>query len=360
MFLAIVSANSTYNSQFLTNQDIGNEAAILILGNSFTGCLQDGPGLQFINDSMTVQNAVFGPCPLGSGPCSDHDVPLRNQDFCANDPCMGYGLCISHADGYECRCTARYSGKNCQMDNGSPCDRNPCSNGGTCFEDSRGDYQCICTPNHTGKHCETEININPLCQINPCQNNGACVVAPGSNSIECECPKGYAGTRCEDDMDDCASQPCQNNGKCVDKVNGFVCDCSNTGFIGPLCQTNIDECETKPCRNGGKCFDTNGWYICQCVDGWGGEVCEKPISCQTQQCLNGGTCKDKPIGFQCICPPGYSGELCQQGPAPCPPGTSGEYFELKRATNLRSLNQMGCGSSCITCCIICAYYQKEI
>ncbi|XP_073817054.1 cell polarity complex component crumbs isoform X3 [Musca autumnalis] len=339
-----VFANSTYNSQFLTNQDIGNEAAILILGNSFTGCLQDGPGLQFINDSMTVQNAVFGACPLGSGPCSDHDVPLRNQDFCANDPCMGYGLCISHADGYECRCTARYSGKNCQMDNGSPCDRNPCSNGGTCFEDSRGDYQCICPPNHTGKHCETEININPLCQINPCLNNGACVVAPGSNSIECECPKGYAGSHCEIDMDDCASQPCQNNGKCVDKVNGFFCDCSNTGFIGPLCQTNIDECEMKPCRNGGKCFDTNGWYICQCLDGWGGDLCEKPISCQTQQCLNGGTCLDKAPGFQCVCLPGYSGELCQQGPPPCPqcpidsecvagkcickPGTTGFNCEL--------------------------------
>uniref|UniRef100_A0A1I8PY45 Protein crumbs n=1 Tax=Stomoxys calcitrans TaxID=35570 RepID=A0A1I8PY45_STOCA len=311
-------ANSTYNSQFLTNQDIGNEAAILILGNSFTGCLQDGPGLQFINDSMTVQNAVFGPCPLGSGPCSDHDIPLRNQDFCANDPCMGYGQCISHADGYECRCTARYSGKNCQMDNGSPCDRNPCSNGGTCFEDSRGDYQCICNPNHTGKHCETEININPLCQINPCLNNGACVVAAGSNSIECECPKGYTGSHCEIDMDDCASQPCQNNGKCVDKVNGFFCDCTNTGFLGPLCQTNIDECDMKPCRNGGKCFDTNGWYICQCMEGWAGEVCEKPISCKTQQCLNGGTCIDKQIGMHCLCPPGFSGELCQQGPPPCP------------------------------------------
>ncbi|XP_037806367.1 protein crumbs isoform X1 [Lucilia sericata] len=312
-----IFANSTYNSQFLTNQDIGNEAAILILGNSFTGCLQDGPGLLFINDSMTVQNAVFGPCPLGNGPCSDYDIPLRNQDFCANDPCMGHGLCISHNDGYECRCTARYSGKNCQMDNGSPCDRNPCSNSGACIEDSRGDYQCICTPNHTGKHCETEININPLCQKNPCVNGGACVVAPGSSNIECECPKGYGGTHCEIDMDDCASQPCQNNGKCRDLVNGFLCDCANTGFMGPLCQTNIDECEANPCHNG-KCFDTNGWFICQCSDGWGGELCEKPISCQTQQCLNGGSCVDKPIGFQCSCLPGFSGELCQQGPPPCP------------------------------------------
>ncbi|KAL9889128.1 cell polarity complex component crumbs isoform 1-T1 [Glossina fuscipes fuscipes] len=316
---ARIFANSTFNSQFLTNKDIGNEAAILILGNSFTGCLQDGPGLQFFNDSMTVQNAVFGPCPLSHNPCSDHDTPFRNQDYCFNDPCMGHGACISQPDRYECRCTARYSGNNCQKDDGPPCDRNPCSNSGTCYEDSRGDYQCLCSPNFTGKHCETEINVNPLCQVSPCQNGGACVVAPGTSTIECECAKGYAGARCEVDKDDCASQPCQNNGKCVDRVNSFVCDCTGTGFTGPFCQTNVDECdENKPCHNLGRCFDTYGWFICQCLDGWGGELCDKPISCQTQQCLNGGTCQDKSIGFQCICPPEYSGELCQQGPPPCP------------------------------------------
>ncbi|XP_030376578.1 protein crumbs isoform X3 [Scaptodrosophila lebanonensis] len=310
-----IFANSTYNSQFLTNQDIGNEAAILILGNSFSGCLLDGPGLQFINGSMTVQNAVFGPCPLTQGPCSDHDLLTRPQDnFCLNDPCMGHGTCTSSSEGYECHCTARYSGKNCQKDNGSPCAKNPCANGGSCLENSRGDYQCFCDANHSGQHCETEVNIHPLCQNNPCLNNGACVVLAGISTIACECPKGYAGARCEIDMDECASQPCQNNGSCIDRINGFTCDCTGTGYTGAFCQTNIDECEKSPCLNGARCFDTYGWYTCQCLDGWGGEICEKPISCQTQQCLNGGTCVDKPIGFQCICPPEYNGELCQLGP----------------------------------------------
>ncbi|XP_068155556.1 protein crumbs isoform X3 [Drosophila tropicalis] len=314
---ATIFANSTYNSQFLTNQDIGNEAAILILGNSFSGCLLDGPGLQFANGSMTVQNAVFGVCPLNQGPCSEHDVFTRVQDnFCLNDPCMGHGTCTSNADGYECRCTARYSGKNCQKDNGSPCaaGKNPCTNGGSCMENSRGDYQCFCDANHSGQHCETEVNIHPLCQKNPCKNNAACVVLSGSPSISCECPKGYAGKMCEIDTDECASQPCQNNGVCIDRINGFTCDCTGTGYSGAFCQTNVDECEKNPCLNGGRCFDTYGWYTCQCLDGWGGEICDKPISCQTQQCLNGGTCLDKTIGFQCICPPEYSGELCQLGP----------------------------------------------
>ncbi|KAM8705688.1 hypothetical protein ACLKA7_010053 [Drosophila subpalustris] len=338
---AIIFANSTYNSQFLTNQDIGSEAAILILGNSFSGCLLDGPGLQFVPGNMTIQNAVFGVCPLSYGPCSEQELLTRPQDnYCLNDPCMGHGTCTSNAEGYECRCTARYSGKNCQKDNGSPCAKGPCNNGGTCRENTRGDYQCICDANHMGEHCETEVNVHPLCQANPCLNNGACIVPAGSSSPICECQKGYTGARCEIDTDECASQPCQNNGSCIDRTNGFSCDCSNTGYSGAFCQTNIDECELQnPCLNGGHCFDTYGSFMCQCLDGWHGEVCEKPISCQTQQCLNGGTCVDKPIGFQCICTPEYSGELCQLGPScaqqcpidseciggvcVCKPGTSG-------------------------------------
>ncbi|XP_067637731.1 protein crumbs isoform X2 [Eurosta solidaginis] len=313
---SMVFANATYNSQFLTNQDIGNEAAILILGNSFSGCLQDGPGLHFINGS--VQNVVYGPCPLSTGPCGEHDTLVHAHDnYCSNEPCMSHGQCISLNDGYECRCTPRYSGKNCQIDNGSPCARNPCTNGANCIEDGRGDYQCQCAPNFTGRNCETEINVHPVCQANPCLNNGACIVAPGTTKIECECAKGYAGARCEIDIDDCASQPCQNNGRCLDLVNGFTCDCRDTGFTGQICQTNIDECDGSPCKHGGRCYDRYGWFICQCPDGWAGETCEDATNCKTQQCLNGGTCVNKTIGFYCQCAPGYSGELCQQNP-PCP------------------------------------------
>lgn len=293
-------------------------------------------------NNSTVQNVVFGHCPLTPGPCSDHDLFTRLPDnFCLNDPCMGHGTCSSSPEGYECRCTARYSGKNCQKDNGSPCAKNPCENGGSCLENSRGDYQCFCDPNHSGQHCETEVNIHPLCQTNPCLNNGACVVIGGSGALTCECPKGYAGARCEVDTDECASQPCQNNGSCIDRINGFSCDCSGTGYTGAFCQTNVDECDKNPCLNGGRCFDTYGWYTCQCLDGWGGEICDRPMTCQTQQCLNGGTCLDKPIGFQCLCPPEYTGELCQIAPScaqqcpidsecvggkcVCKPGSSGEF-----------------------------------
>lgn len=67
---------------------------------------------------------------------------------------MRHGKCISRADRYECHCTPRYSGNNCELDNGSPCKRIPplCMNGATCVEDKQGDFKCICQPEFTGKY----------------------------------------------------------------------------------------------------------------------------------------------------------------------------------------------------------------
>ncbi|XP_055854363.1 protein crumbs isoform X1 [Episyrphus balteatus] len=316
---SMIIANSTYNSQFLTNQDVKNEAAILILGNAYSGCLLNGPGLIFNASSMHAQGVAFGACPLAPGPCGDHDTLIRVQmDYCLHDPCMQHGSCISRTDSYECHCTSRYTGKNCEVDTGPPCLSHPCANGGSCQEDERGDYQCYCPPNFTGQTCENEVNVHPLCEKNPCFNNGTCWVPTGTKTTDCNCVKGFTGQFCEINADDCASQPCMNNGRCMDMVNGFSCDCAGTGYSGTLCQNNIDECKLNPCQNGGKCFDTYGFYTCECLPGWGGNNCELSINqCQFQPCQHGGTCLDKKSNFQCICAPGFSGIFCELGP-PCP------------------------------------------
>lgn len=314
------AANSTYKSLFLTDQEIRNEAAVLILGNMFSGCLLHGPGLVFNTSTMRAQSVTFGPCPLTPGPCQDHDVLIREPvNHCVNEPCMQHGTCFSRADTYECHCTPRYQGRNCEIDKGPPCNSTPCQNSGTCVEDNQGNYRCYCPNGFNGMLCENEVVIHPLCEINPCQNNGTCRVSPATGKVECECAEGYTGARCETDFNDCESVPCQNGGKCTDEVRGFLCDCKGTGYSGTLCQNNVDECAgNNPCLNGGQCFDTYGSYICECSTGYGGPNCEKTISeCQSQPCQHGGKCTDHNWYFECSCINGYSGQYCEVTP-PCP------------------------------------------
>lgn len=218
---------------------------------------------------------------------------------------------------YECHCTHRYSGKNCEVDTGGQCSPGPCRNGGTCTEDSIGNYQCSCLHNYTGTHCE--IEISPLCANFQCENNGTCRVLGSGTRFECDCLPGFGGTRCEIDWNECESQPCQNDGQCIDDIGMFKCNCEGTGYSGIMCQNNIDECAvSSTCMNSGQCFDTYGSFICVCLPGFGGHRCEQPINeCLSVPCAHGATCVDLKGGrFECICPPGYSGDFCQVGP-PC-------------------------------------------
>lgn len=52
----------------------------------------------------------------------------------------------------------------------------------------------------------------------------------GIASYVCVCPAGFLGVNCEINVDECESSPCMNQGKCIDDINGYTCDCSDTGF----------------------------------------------------------------------------------------------------------------------------------
>lgn len=102
---SVVISNATYKRELISDQEIKNEAAVLILGNQYSGCLLHGPGLVFNTSEITVQGVLFGSCPLAPGICHpDHDVLIREPiDHCQNFPCM-HGQCISRPDEVRKTC----------------------------------------------------------------------------------------------------------------------------------------------------------------------------------------------------------------------------------------------------------------
>lgn len=53
-------------------------------------------------------------------------------------------------------------------------------------------------------------------------------------SFTCNCVKGYAGPRCEQDVNECASNPCQNDGTCLDRIGDYTCICMPGKFLHEL------------------------------------------------------------------------------------------------------------------------------
>ncbi len=101
-------------------------------------------------------------------------------------------------------------------------------NGATC-RDMMGGFNCTCTAGWTGPTCQQDI---AECASNPC-GRGECT--EGQNQFKCLCFPGFTGVFCEIDIDECSSSPCTNGATCLDLHNGHICICPR-GFIGRYCE----------------------------------------------------------------------------------------------------------------------------
>ncbi|OWR48962.1 crumbs [Danaus plexippus plexippus] len=358
-----VISNVTWNPELLSMGALEAGGAVVLVGNLFSGCVHEGPQLEFHAAHVLKASARFTSCPLTTDACKDGKDVLRipPKDHCYNEPCLRHGTCISRHDKYECHCTARYTGNNCEVDKGDPCASSPCWHGARCVEDARGDYTCLCPPLYRGVHCELEESLDPQCAAQPCRNNGSCSVPPGSDEYVCECAPGYSGRNCETDVDDCAEagqDACLNGGRCVDEVDNYTCDCSGTGYTGPRCEANVNECEEERGVCGhGACYDTYGGFVCACLPGFTGERCHKMSACASGPCGAGGACVEENggAGFRCVCARGLSRMVCAcdlgfYGPAGAAPDCSSLETAceagvcLNGATCLRSQDRLECAS----------------
>ncbi|XP_071510124.1 fibropellin-3-like [Diadema antillarum] len=181
----------------------------------------------------------------------------------------------------------------------------PCMNGGTCI-DLWQNYTCMCPPGYAGDRCEVDIDE---CSSSPCMNGATCM--DEINAYSCECLPGYDGPLCQNDIDECLSDPCQNGGTCNDLVNGYTCTCIQ-GYTGDNCEIDVDDCASNPCQNGATCNDGINSYTCDCAPGFEGDRCEIDIDeCASNPCLNDGNCTDGINMFTCQCTAEWTGARCE-------------------------------------------------
>ncbi|RMB98662.1 hypothetical protein DUI87_24880 [Hirundo rustica rustica] len=337
-----------------------------LIGGYYCDCI---PGWTGVNCHINI-NDCHGQCQHG-GTCKDevngyHCLCPRGftgknceieTDECESNPCQNGGRCKDLVNGFTCLCSQGFSGVFCEMDIDF-CEPNPCQNGAKCY-DLGGDYYCACPDDYDGKNCShlkdhcknnsckdligdtdhqskdyTSFSVIDSCTIevftnatqegirfissNVCGPHGRCISQPGGN-FTCACDRGFTGTYCHENINDCLGKPCKNGGTCIDEVDSFRCFCSS-GWEGELCDTNFNDCSPNPCHNGGRCIDLVNDFYCECKNDWKGKTCHsREYQCDANTCSNGGTCYDDGDTFRCSCPPEWIGSTCNTDTNDCNP-----------------------------------------
>ncbi|XP_072051695.1 uncharacterized protein [Amphiura filiformis] len=164
----------------------------------------------------------------------------------------------------------------------TPCDTNPCQNGGVCTNTGIT-FFCTCSNGFTGQTCQispgpTDGFVIDPCVSNPCQNGAPCTPI-SSITFRCNCRTGFVGHTCnvrDTQAGTCNPNPCFNGGVCSVSGTGYSCDCSGTsGFTGTNCEYRPEElcapgsegdlaCGTRTCLNRNVLNEPS--YVCVCSD----------------------------------------------------------------------------------------------
>ena len=236
---------------------------------------------------------------------------------CDNSPCQNDGTCQPLIDSYQCHCLAGYQGKNCEEKITKSCFTNfclyvsydfiqrliyieefICRNNSTCTVTANNDFHCACLSGYAGRKCEVEIDA---CNSNPCHSGTCHSIRNGFYS--CSCSPDYTGFNCEIKQNSCNSFPCLNRGVCNEiSPNTFNCNCSN-GYFGSQCQYGGYQCYSGPCLNNGTCLINENNYQCVCPKGLTGHRCEIDINeCVSMPCQNNGICLQSQLNaYECHC-----------------------------------------------------------
>ncbi|XP_047465144.1 hyaluronan-binding protein 2-like [Mugil cephalus] len=127
-------------------------------------------------------------------------VLLQNEsNFCDPNPCLNGGSCTSSDMDFTCSCPEPYMGRTCQTLR-NVCENVICGYGDCVVNVTREPYyECKCRPPFQGPNCK--IRPSSPCEPNPCQNGGSCIKR--TRRFGCACPSGYTGKFCHIAPTDC-------------------------------------------------------------------------------------------------------------------------------------------------------------
>lgn len=68
-YISQVISNVTWNPELLNPGALEAGGAVLLVGNVFSGCIREGPQLEFHAAYAQQRNVIFGHCPLTTDEC---------------------------------------------------------------------------------------------------------------------------------------------------------------------------------------------------------------------------------------------------------------------------------------------------